>query len=60
MPIWVMGRIYTTLLTEGDMLEHVGVGEVSSWQELEEFGVVPIGAVGTEHGKLVGGVGVGV
>ena len=48
------------LLIEGDMLEHVGVGEVSPWQKLEEFGVVPIDAVGTKYDELVDGVGVGV
>jgi len=59
MPIWVMGRAYTGLLTEGDMFEGVGVGDMAPWQEFE-FGVVPISAVGTECGELVGGIGIGV
>jgi hypothetical protein len=54
-----MGGAYTTLSTEGDVFECMGMGEVGPWQELEEFGVIPISAVGTEHGKLVGRVGIG-
>jgi len=45
------------LSTEGDVFE--GVGEVGLWQELKEFGVVPISVVGTECGELVSGVGIG-
>jgi hypothetical protein len=59
MPIWVMGGAYTMLSTEGDVLEGVGVGEVGPWQELKEFGVVPIGAVETEHSELVGSIRIG-
>jgi hypothetical protein len=59
MPIWVMGRAYTTLLTEGDVFEGVGVGDVGP-QGLKEFGVIPISVVGMECGKLVSGVGIGV
>jgi hypothetical protein len=59
MPIWVMGGAYTVLLTEGDMFEGVGVGEVGPWWKLEEFGVIPISAVGMERGELVGGIRVG-
>ena len=54
-----MGRAYTALLTEGDVFKGVGVGEVGPWQELKEFGVVPISAVETERGKLVSGIGIG-
>jgi hypothetical protein len=54
-----MGGAYTMLSTEGDVLESVGVGEVGPWWELKEFGVVPISAVGTEHGELVSRVGIG-
>jgi hypothetical protein len=57
MPIWVIDRAYTVLSTEGDVFE--GVGEVGLWQELKEFGVVPISVVGTECGELVSGVGIG-
>jgi hypothetical protein len=46
MPIWVMGRAYTALSTEGDVFKGMRVGEVGPWRELEEFGVVPISAVG--------------
>jgi len=56
MPIWVIGRAYTMLLTEGDMFEGVDIGEVGPWWELEEFGVVLISMVETEHSKLVSGV----
>ena len=44
------------LLTEGDMFEGVDIGEVGPWWELEEFGVVLISMVETEHSKLVSGV----
>jgi hypothetical protein len=54
-----MGRAYTTLSTEGDVFEGMGVGEMGPWRELEEFGVIPISVVGTEHGELVGRVGIG-
>jgi len=41
------------------MFEGVGVGEVGPWWKLEEFGVIPISAVGMERGELVGGIRVG-
>ena len=53
-----MGRAYTALLTEGDMFKGVDVGKVGPWWELEEFSVIPIGAIGVECGELVSGVGV--
>jgi len=56
MPIWVIGGAYTALLTVGNVFEGVDVGKVGPWWELEEFGVIPIGVVGMECGKLVSGI----
>jgi hypothetical protein len=59
MPIWVVNRA-SALITVVPIFERVDVGDMWLRGQAFEQSVIPILAVGAEHGELVGRIGFAV